>query len=75
MAVILQPLDRDHPYVAELGYKCLPASSSYASPPDGVPLRRGTDDTSPAPASRDLHPDTLVPTGWRMGLSLPRRRL
>jgi hypothetical protein len=62
-------------HVAEPGPGCLPASSSYAGPPDGVPLWRASDDSGSAlvPASEDPHPDILVPADWRVRLSLPHR--
>lgn len=68
MAVVLQPLDRVHLHVAAPGTGCLPALSSNPGPPDGVSLRRATNDSGStlAPAYRDPHPDTLVPQagGW-----------
>jgi hypothetical protein len=57
VAVILQALDRDHLHVAETGSGCLPASSSYAGPPDGVPS------TTMAPPLL-LPPGTPTPTPW-----------
>jgi hypothetical protein len=83
VAVILQPLDRDHLHVARSGPECL--SSSVAGPSDSASLRRASDaslrraiddsGSTLAPAAGDPHLDALVPAGWRMGLCLPRRRL
>jgi hypothetical protein len=74
VTIILQPLDRNHRHVAGPGPERLP---SYANPPNSASLRRASDDSTsdPAPASRDTHPDTLVPTSWRVGPILPRCRL
>jgi hypothetical protein len=48
MAVILQPLDRDHLHVAGPGPECLPSSS--AGPPDCASLRRASaTPTTPTP--------------------------
>jgi hypothetical protein len=80
VAVLLQPLDRDHRHVAGPGTKCLP--SPGASPPDCTSLRHAPDaslrhachapGSARAPAPGDPHLDDLVPTGWRVGQRLPR---
>jgi hypothetical protein len=77
VAVVLQPLDRYHLHVSGSGHGCLLAVSSSASPPICTILQFALDDPSfaPAPASGDTYSDTLVSAGWRVGLSLPRRRL
>jgi hypothetical protein len=73
VAVILQPLDWDHRHVVGPDSECLPPSC--AGPPDRASLRRAPSNSTPAPASEDLHLDTLVPAGWRVGPSCPHCRL
>jgi hypothetical protein len=71
MAVILQPLDRDHLHVAGSGPECLP-SYDASSLDHAALLRTGIASFALAPAPGDPHPDSLVPDGWRMGPCLPR---
>jgi hypothetical protein len=77
VAVILQPLDRDHRHVAGPGTECLP--SSGAGPPDCTSLRRASlrcpcraPGPARAPAPGDPHLDALVPAGRWLGQRLPR---
>jgi hypothetical protein len=81
VAVLLQPLDRNHRHVAGPGTECLPSLS--AGPPDCTSLRHAPDaslwcarrapGSARAPAPGDPHLDDLVPAGWRLGQRLPRR--
>ena len=76
VAVILQPLDRDHRHVAGPGTEYPP--SPGASPPDYTSLRRTSlwcsrraPGSAPAPAPGDPHLDALVPAGRWLGQRLP----
>jgi len=80
VAVILQPLDRDHRHVAGPGTECLPSLGTGA--PHCTSLRHASDASlqcasrapgsasAPAPGAPPL--DALVPAGWRLGQRLPR---
>jgi hypothetical protein len=80
MAVLLQPLDRDHRHVAGPGTECLP--SLCVGPPDCTALRHAPDTSlwcarrasvsARTPAPGDPHLDDFVPAGWRLGQRLPR---
>jgi hypothetical protein len=85
MAVGLQPLDRHHLHVAGSGSQCLPSFAGAGSPACihlrsslatclwYAPLRRILDD--PDSTSALASGDSLVAPGWRLGRSLPCRRL
>jgi hypothetical protein len=80
VAVLLQPLDRDHRHVDGPGTECPP--SLGAGPPDCTSLRhapaasvrcaRRAPGSARSPAPGDPHLDDLVPAGWRLGQRLPR---
>jgi hypothetical protein len=69
VAIVLQPLVRDHLHVAEPGHGCLPTASSSTCSPGFATIRRAYDGSGSAlaPISGDPYPDTLVPNGWRVG--------
>jgi hypothetical protein len=87
VAIVLQPLDRDHRHVAGLGTEYLP--SPDAGSPDCASLQCASDTSlwrvcnatnsasgsAPAPAPRHPRLDDLVLAGWRLGQRLPRRSL
>jgi hypothetical protein len=77
VAVILQPLDRDHRHVAGPGTECLP--SSGACTPDCTSLRhaslwctRRAPGSVRAPVPGDPHLDALVPADRWLGQRIPR---
>jgi hypothetical protein len=80
VAVLLQPLDRDHRHVAGPGTECLPSPGT--GPPNYTSLRHAPDaslrcarralGSARAPAPGDPHLDDLVSTSWRVGQRLPR---